>query len=90
MDVEYNMLNVIKTEVFYIYIYIYVVNGVNPESSNHKENTFFYFLYLFAVMDVHKNNCNSLMMYVCQIIICYILILYSPVCKLYLNKTGSK
>ena len=49
MDVEYNMLNVIKTEVFYIYIYIYVVNGVNPESSNHKENTFFYFFNFVSI-----------------------------------------
>ena len=43
MDVEYNMITVIKTGMLYIYIYIHVVNGVNPEISNHKENTFFYF-----------------------------------------------
>ena len=53
MDVEYNMITVIKTGILYIYIciYIYVVNGVNPEISNHKENTFFYFFNLVSIYD---------------------------------------
>ena len=57
MDVEYNMINIIKTGVLYTYniiyiyinIYIKVVNGANPESSNHKENTFFYFFNFVSI-----------------------------------------
>ena len=49
------------------------------------------FHFFNEIMDVHQIYCgNHFMMCVSQIIILYILNLYSVICQLYLNKTGRK
>lgn len=47
-------------------------------------------LYLYEMIDIHKNYDNHFTVYVSQIIMLYMLNLYSASCQLYLNKTGRK
>lgn len=72
--------------------YMKVVMRVNPKIYHPREKyIFFFFLYLYDMMDVHKTYCdNHFMMYKSQIIKLYSLNLYSAMCQSYLNITGRK
>ena len=72
-------------------LYMKIVKKVNPKSSRHKEKE--YFFYFFNFVSIWDDRCSltycdkHFMMYVGQIIMLYMLNLYSAVCQLYLNKT---
>ena len=84
----YDMTNRINTDARYIWKSV----TVNPMGSDRNESIFFYF---FNFVSISYDECslnwdNNFMMYVSQIIMLYMLNMYSVVCRLYLNKTGRK
>ena len=71
-----------------------VAEIVNLKSSHDKEGIFFsisLILFLHERVNVRGMHCgNNFMMCVNQIIMLYLLNLYTAVCQLYLNKIGRK
>lgn len=68
--------------------YLKVFKEVYPKSSHHKEENIFH---LYEMMNVNKTDCGKhFTVYVSQVIMLYILNIYSGTCQLYLNKTGKR
>ena len=88
-DVMYNLINITNTAACYTWKLL----RINCKSSHPKEKFFSIslILYLYKRMDVHQTYYdNHFIIYASQIIMLYILNLYSATCQYYLNKIGRK